>query len=66
MKDKTRETLLKLYADIRLCDARDGMDAVGYTHYGSLDPRIRPLWQTRAYGIARTVRYLPFTGPVPN
>lgn len=66
MKDKTRETLLTLYADIRLCDVRDGMDAVGYTHYGSLDPRIRPLWRTRAYGIAQTVRYLPFTGPVPQ
>ncbi|MBN1887584.1 MAG: hypothetical protein JW850_06325 [Thermoflexales bacterium] len=66
MKDKTRENLLALYHDLRVCDVRDGMDALGYFHYGSLDPRIRPLWRTRAYGLARTTRYLPYVGPVPH
>ena len=66
MKDKEREELLELYNDLRVCDVRDGMDAMGYFHYGSLDPRIRPLWRTRAFGIARTVRYLPYIGPVPQ
>ena len=66
MKDNRREALLASYRDLRVCDVRDAMDALGYFHYGSLDSRIRPLWRTRAYGIARTIRYLPFIGPVPR
>ncbi|MBN1313018.1 MAG: RraA family protein [Anaerolineae bacterium] len=66
MKDQKREELLAAYADLRVCDVRDAMDALGYFHYGSLDARIRPLWRTRAYGLARTARYLPYTGPVPR
>ncbi|MBN1430172.1 MAG: RraA family protein [Anaerolineae bacterium] len=66
MKDTKRGMLLALYANLRVCDVRDGMDAMGYVHYGSLDARIRPLWRTRAYGIARTARYLPYTGPAPR
>ena len=41
------------------------MDWMGYHHYGSLDVNIRPLFRTRAYGIARTARYLPYEGPSP-
>jgi len=66
MKDKERKGLLALYADLRVCDVRDGMDALGYFHYGSVDSDIRPVWRTLAFGVARTVRYLPFTGPVPR
>ncbi|MBN2509496.1 MAG: RraA family protein [Spirochaetales bacterium] len=66
MNDTTREKLLSLYEDLRLCDVRDAMDALGYFHYGSLDEHIRPLYRTRAYGIAKTVRYLPFRGPAPS
>lgn len=66
MDVKEREELLALYADLRVCDVRDGMDAMGYFHYGTLDADIRPLWRTCAYGIARTVRYLPYRGPVPR
>jgi 4-hydroxy-4-methyl-2-oxoglutarate aldolase len=66
MKDKQRQQLLALYADLRVCDVRDGMDALGYFHYGSVDSGIKPLWRTRAFGIARTVRYLPFVGPEPH
>ena len=66
MKDSQRKELLALYQDLRVCDVRDAMDALGYFHYGSLDARIRPLWRTRAYGLARTVRYLPFLGSVPR
>jgi 4-hydroxy-4-methyl-2-oxoglutarate aldolase len=65
LKEKTRENLLALYNGLRVCDVRDGMDAMGYFHYGSLDAQIRPLWRSRAYGIARTVRYLPYPGPMP-
>jgi regulator of RNase E activity RraA len=66
MKDNEREQLLTLYADLRICDVRDGMDAMGYFHYGSLDSSIRPLWRTLAFGIAKTVRYLPYRGSVPQ
>ena len=34
MKDREREELLTLYMDLRVCDVRDGMDALGYFHYG--------------------------------
>jgi hypothetical protein len=27
---------------------------------------IKPLWRTAAIGIARTARYLPYEGPVPQ
>ncbi len=57
-----RSKLLKAYEDLRVCDVRDGMDALGYFFYGSMDPSIRPLYRTRAFGIAKTVRYLPFRG----
>lgn len=62
MTEKEKKELLGLYADLRVCDVRDGMDALGYHFYGSMDPSIRPLYRTHAYGIAKTVRYLPFRG----
>jgi len=66
MQNHTRAEILAAYSDLRVCDLRDAMDALGYFHYGSVDHRIRPLWRTRAFGIARTVRYLPYTGPSPH
>lgn len=66
VSDAVREELLEAYRDLRVCDVRDALDAVGYLHYGSLDARIRPLWRTRAFGIARTARYLPYLGPAPR
>jgi 4-hydroxy-4-methyl-2-oxoglutarate aldolase len=66
MKTAKREELLTLYNDLRICDVRDAMDALGYFHYGSLNASVRPLWRTRAYGLARTVRYLPYIGPAPQ
>jgi regulator of RNase E activity RraA len=35
-------------------------------HYGSMSSLIKPLYRTRTIGIAKTVRYLPFQGPVPS
>ncbi|MCL2188027.1 MAG: RraA family protein [Defluviitaleaceae bacterium] len=58
--------LLELYRDFRVADVRDGMDWVGYHNFGSLSPEVRPLFRTRAVGIARTTRYLPFVGPYPD
>jgi 4-hydroxy-4-methyl-2-oxoglutarate aldolase len=61
-----REELLELYADLRVADVRDGMDWNMMHHYGSMWPAIRPLWRTRAIGIARTARYLPYEGAIPH
>ncbi|HHX11817.1 MAG TPA: RraA family protein [Clostridiales bacterium] len=58
--------LLKLYENFRVADVRDGMDWMGYHHYGTLDSKIRPLYRTKAVGIARTARYLPYEGPDPK
>ena len=61
-----RDELLALYQDLRVADARDGMDWNMMHHYGSMWPAIRPLWRTRAVGIARTARYLPYEGAIPH
>jgi regulator of RNase E activity RraA len=58
--------LLEAFAKARVADVRDGMDVLGYHFFGSMNPTIRPLWRARAVGIARTARYLPFRGRVPE
>jgi len=63
-QEVTNAELLELYKDLRVCDVRDGMDWVGLHGYGTVDHKIRPLFRTRAVGIARTARYLPFEGPM--
>jgi regulator of RNase E activity RraA len=60
------KVLLELFKDFRVADVRDGMDWIGYHNFGSLNPEVRPLFRTRAVGIARTARYLPFVGPYPE
>ena len=66
MADATqRQELLELYAKLRVADVRDGLDTLGLHQIGSMSPTIRPLWRTRAFGLARTVRYVPYDGPPP-
>lgn len=60
-----RQELLDLYKDLRVADVRDGMDWNLLHSAGSLPPDFRPLYRTRAYGIARTARYLPYRGSIP-
>jgi 4-hydroxy-4-methyl-2-oxoglutarate aldolase len=60
-----RQELLDLYRVLRVADVRDGMDWNMMHHYGSMWPDIRPLWRTRAFGIARTARYLPYEEAIP-
>jgi len=60
------KALLELYKDFRVADVRDGLDWIGYHNFGTMDPSVRPLFRTKAVGIARTVRYLPFEGPYPE
>jgi regulator of RNase E activity RraA len=59
--------LIKLFARLRVTDVRDGMDWMGYHHYGSVHHSIRPLFRPKisTIGIARTARYVPYEGPVP-
>lgn len=57
--------LIRLYGPCRVTDVRDGMDWMGYHHYGSLTPDYRPLFPAHCVGIARTARYLPYEGPAP-
>ena len=65
MSNEERAELLELYKNLRVADVRDGMDWHMMHYFGSVSPSIRPLFRTRAYGIAHTVRYLPFQGPIP-
>lgn len=63
---KENRELLDLFEPLRVADVRDGMDYMGYHHYGTMDYRIRPLFRTKSVGIARTARYLPYEGPDPK
>ena len=65
METENKE-LLELFKPFRVADIRDGLDWIGYHNFGTLDAGIRPLFRTKAIGIARTVRYLPFVGPYPE
>jgi len=60
--------LIGMFKKLRVTDVRDGMDWMGYHHYGSVDYSIRPLFrpETSIIGIARTARYIPYEGPVPG
>ncbi len=68
MADETtsREAVLDGFERLRVADVRDAMDWLMMHRAGSMDQSIRPLWRTRAVGIARTVRYVPFEGNVPT
>ncbi|MBM7570214.1 RraA family protein [Aquibacillus albus] len=61
-----RKELLDLYKDLRVADVRDGMDWNMMHHYGTVSADIRPLFRTKAVGIAKTSRYVPYEESVPN
>nr|MDO8109233.1 RraA family protein [Candidatus Sigynarchaeota archaeon] len=66
MEETKRKELLELYEDLRVADVRDGMDMLMLHQFGSMDQSIRPLYRTRAFGMAKTVRCVPFKGPIPK
>jgi len=66
MSKDERQRLLDLYKDLRVADVRDGMDWMMRHHQGSMSPDIRRLFRTRAVGIAKTVRYVPYEGTIPT
>lgn len=59
------ERILKMYEFLRVADVSDGMDVVGLTDVGTVNPEIRALWRDtenfthRISGIAVTARYVP-------
>jgi len=65
-KSDERQALLDRYQNLRVADVRDGMDWMMRHTQGSMTPDVRPLFRTRAVGIARTVRYVPYAGPIPK
>jgi regulator of RNase E activity RraA len=67
MDNQENLELIELFHRLRVTDIRDGMDWMGYHHYGSADYSIRPLFrpENSVIGIARTARYVPYEGPAP-
>jgi len=67
--DEENAALLKLYAGLRVADVSDGMDIVGLSGTGLVDPAIHPDWIDREHlshqfrGIAVTARYVPTQRP---
>jgi len=61
-KVQNREELLEAYKILRVADVRDGMDTLLLHRTGTMSPDVRPIWRTRAMGIARTVLCVPYTG----
>lgn len=63
------QELVAAFADLRVSDVSDGMDAVGLAGVGLVDPAIAPLWRDtkefkhRVVGIAVTARYVPTQRP---
>ena len=67
MSNQENLELIEMFKRLRVTDVRDGMDCMGYHHYGTVHHSIRPLFRPEAsvIGIARTARYIPYEGPVP-
>jgi regulator of RNase E activity RraA len=67
MNNQENLELIKMFERLRVTDVRDGMDWMGYIHYGSVHHSFRPLFRPKnsVIGIARTARYVPYEGPVP-
>jgi 4-hydroxy-4-methyl-2-oxoglutarate aldolase len=66
MTPEQRTVVLNAYEDLRVADVRDALDVLGHHSVGSMNQSIRPLWRTRAFGLAQTARYLRYTGPIPQ
>ncbi|MEZ0537619.1 RraA family protein [Caldicellulosiruptoraceae bacterium PP1] len=58
--------LIDLFSKLRVADVRDGLDYLGLHHYCSIPYTIKPLFRTKAVGIAKTVRYVPYNGEIPK
>jgi len=65
-QQKENIELLDFFKGLRVADVRDGMDWMGYHHYGTVDNSVKALYRINVIGIARTARYIPYEGPVPR
>lgn len=66
LSEYENKELLELYRGLRVADVRDGLDYCLLHHYYSLPYTIRPLFRVRVVGIAKTIRYLPYSGEIPK
>ena len=68
MSNNENLEIIELFKRLRVTDVRDGMDWMGYHHYGTVHHSIRPLFrpENSVIGIARTARYIPYEGPAPT
>jgi len=68
MSNQENQELIQMFKRLRVTDVRDGMDWMGYHHYGTVHYSYRPLFRPEdsVIGIARTARYIPYEGPVPS
>jgi 4-hydroxy-4-methyl-2-oxoglutarate aldolase len=71
--ETANEEILNLYKELRVADVSDGMDFMGLTKVGLIDPSIHADWKdydslTHIFrGIALTVRYVPTQkSPLPE
>jgi regulator of RNase E activity RraA len=62
--------IIKAFDGLRVADVSDGMDKVGLTNTGLVDPAIHALWKDpehythRIIGVAVTTRYVPTNKPI--
>lgn len=61
-----RQHILDQYKGLRVADVRDGLDWLLLHDIGTMTPDIKPLFRTRIAGFARTYRYVPYTGDIPQ
>ena len=68
MSVQENHELIEMFKRLRVTDVRDGMDWMGYHHYGSVHHSFQPLFrpETSVIGIAKTARFVPFEGPLPK
>lgn len=64
--EKENQELLKLFEGLRVADVRDGLDYLLLHFNYSIPYTIKPLFRIRVIGIAKTVRYLPYSGEIPK
>jgi 4-hydroxy-4-methyl-2-oxoglutarate aldolase len=65
LTDERKKEILETVSNLRVTDIRDGLDWMGYHHFGTVSPDIRPLWRTKRAGFAHTMRHIPTQQKVP-
>jgi 4-hydroxy-4-methyl-2-oxoglutarate aldolase len=66
LTNERKKEILETVSHLRVTDIRDGLDWMGYHHFGTVSPDIRPLWRTKSAGFAHTMRHIPTQQTVPT